>query len=98
MPVVLEEQNVKTLPRDVFDKVVGVSLGTPATLRFRQRSRGGFRRASIDVEPRSAYLLSGEVRWDWEHRITPGDQLRFSITFRTLSDKGRRRAEAQRIS
>jgi alkylated DNA repair dioxygenase AlkB len=84
--------------RDVFAKVVGVSLGTAATLRFRQRTAGGFRRASIELEPRSAYLLSGEVRWDWEHRITPGDRLRFSITFRTLSEKGQRRAEAQRIS
>lgn len=76
--------------RDVFDKVVGISLATSATLRFRRRKPGGFDRVSLDVAPRSAYLLSGEVRWDWEHRITPGDKLRFSITFRTLSDKGRR--------
>ena len=76
--------------RDVFDKVVGISLATPATLRFRRRKPGGFDRASLDLAPRSAYLLSGEVRWDWEHRITPGEQLRFSMTFRTLSDKGRR--------
>jgi alkylated DNA repair protein (DNA oxidative demethylase) len=75
--------------RDVFDRVVGLSLGTPATLRFRRRTSGGFERAKLEVMPRSAYLLSGEVRYDWEHRITPGDQLRFSITFRTLSDKGR---------
>src|SRR5829696_3357448 len=27
--------------RDVFEKVVGVSLGSPATLRFRQRQAGG---------------------------------------------------------
>jgi alkylated DNA repair dioxygenase AlkB len=76
--------------RDVFDKVVGVSLNSPATLRFRQRAGNGFRRGSLAVAPRSAYLLSDEARWEWEHRITPGDQLRFSITFRTLSDKGRR--------
>ena len=76
--------------RDVFDQVVGISLGTPATLRFRRRKPGGFDRASLDVAPRSAYLLAGEARWEWEHRITPGDQLRFSITFRTLSEKGRR--------
>ena len=76
--------------RDVFEKVVGVSLGTPATLRFRRRTATGFRRAGLEVEPRSAYLLSRESRWEWEHRITPGDLLRFSITFRTLSDKGRR--------
>jgi len=76
--------------RDVFDKVVGVSLNTPATLRFRQRNPEGFRRARLQVEPRSAYLLSGESRWDWEHSIAPGEQLRFSITLRTLSEKGRR--------
>lgn len=84
--------------RDVFDKVVGISLGTAAVLRFRQRTPDGFRRAAVEVAPRSAYLLSGEVRREWEHRITPGKQLRFSITFRTLSDKGRRIASAQRIS
>ena len=76
--------------RDVFDQVVGVSLNTPETLRFRRREGSGFRRASLEVMPRSAYLLSRESRWDWEHRITPGDALRFSITFRTLSEKGRR--------
>jgi alkylated DNA repair dioxygenase AlkB len=81
--------------RDVFEKVVGISLNTPATLRFRQRRAGGFSRASVELEPRSAYLLSGEARHDWEHSITPGDRLRFSITFRTLSDKGRRIAERQ---
>jgi alkylated DNA repair dioxygenase AlkB len=76
--------------RDVFQQVVGVSLNTSATLRFRQRAGSGFRRASLEVKPRSAYLLSGESRWTWEHRILPGDSLRFSVTFRTLSEKGRR--------
>ena len=76
--------------RDVFEQVVGLSLATPATLRFRQRTSTGFRRVGLEVAPRSAYLLSDESRWDWEHRITPGDQLRFSITFRTMSEKGLR--------
>ena len=84
--------------RSVFEKVVGISLGTPARLRFRRRTPSGFQRATLKVEPRSAYLLSGDVRHDWEHSIAPGEQLRFSITFRTLSDLGRRKAEAQRIS
>ena len=75
--------------RDVFDKVVGVSLASPAKLRFRRRTPTGFQRASLLVEPRSAYLLRGEVRHDWEHSIAPGEQLRFSITLRTLSAKGR---------
>jgi len=80
--------------RDVFEGVVGISLNTPAILRFRQRTSSGFRRASIEVQPRSAYLLSGEARWEWEHSIVPGDALRLSVTFRTLSEKGRRIAEA----
>jgi len=85
--------------RSVFGKVVGVSLHSPATLRFRQRSGSGFRRFSLLVEPRSAYLLSGEARHDWEHSIAPGESLRFSITFRILSDLGRRKAaEFQRNS
>jgi alkylated DNA repair dioxygenase AlkB len=76
--------------RDVFERVVGVSLSTRAKLRFRQRTSTRFRRANLEVEPRSAYLLSGESRWDWEHSIAPGDELRLSITFRSLSTKGRR--------
>jgi alkylated DNA repair dioxygenase AlkB len=80
--------------RSVFDRVVGVSLGTAATLRFRQRSASGFRRFSLPVEPRSSYLLSGEARYEWEHRSTPGDRLRFSITFRTLSELGRTKVGA----
>jgi DNA oxidative demethylase len=79
--------------RSVFDQVVGVSLGSPATLRFRQRTPSGFRRFNLPVEPRSAYLLRGEARHAWEHRILPGETIRFSITFRTLSDLGRRKAQ-----
>ena len=85
--------------RSVFEKVVGVSLASPAILRFRQRDDSSFNRFSLPVEPRSAYLLSGEARHEWEHRIVPGEELRFSITFRTLSELGRRKAaEAQRSS
>jgi len=80
--------------RDVFDRVVGFSLAAPATLRFRRRRSNAFDRAKLDVAPRSAYLLSAEARWDWEHSITPGTDLRFSITFRALSDKGRKIADA----
>lgn len=78
--------------RSVFETVVGVSLGSPATLRFRHRKPGGFDRASLRVEPRSAYQITREARHGWEHSIAPGDRLRFSITFRTLSELGRREA------
>ena len=78
--------------RPQFEDVVGISLGSPATIRFRQRTPDGFRRAKVQLEPRSAYLLSGEVRQEWEHNIAPGGKLRFSITFRSLSQRGRRAA------
>lgn len=38
----------------------------------------------IELQPRSAYLLSGESRQAYEHSIPPVDSLRYSITFRTL--------------
>ena len=78
--------------RPVFETVVGVSLGSPAVLRFRRRRDAGFDRANIEVEPRSAYCLTGPARHEWEHSIAPGETLRFSITFRTFSEKGRRAA------
>jgi alkylated DNA repair dioxygenase AlkB len=81
--------------RPQFDKVVGISLGAATIMRFRQRTDKGFRRAKVRLEPRSAYLLSGEVRREWEHSIAPHEALRFSITFRSLSELGRRRASAQ---
>ena len=82
--------------RDVFDRVVGISLGSAAVLRFRRRRDDGFSRAKLHVAPHSAYLLSDEARWEWEHSIAPGTQLRFSVTFRSLSEKGRRVAAQQR--
>jgi len=79
--------------RQQFGTVAGVSLCSPAVLRFRRRRPGGFDRTNVEVEPRSAYWLSREARHEWEHSIAPGDTLRFSITFRTLSEKGRRLAD-----
>ena len=82
--------------RPQFDKVVGVSLGAPAVMRFRRRIENGFQRAKVELDPRSAYLLTGEVRSDWEHSIAPHEALRLSITFRSLSDRGLRSRSAPR--
>lgn len=76
--------------RPVFEHIVGISLGHPATLRLRRRSDKGFERAKADLAPRSIYHLSGEVRDDWEHSITPIAAVRWSITFRSLSNNGSR--------
>ncbi len=78
--------------RPLFEHVVGLSLGNAATLRLRRRIDRGFERASAELAPRSVYHLAGEVRHDWEHSIAPMDVPRWSITFRSLSEKGRRAA------
>jgi alkylated DNA repair dioxygenase AlkB len=72
--------------RPVFEHVVGISLGTPATMRFRRRRPGGFDRATAPLPPRSVYHLSGEARHEWEHSIAEMEVTRWSITFRSLSD------------
>jgi alkylated DNA repair protein (DNA oxidative demethylase) len=72
--------------RPVFEHVIGISLGNPATLRLRRRTDRGFERASVELAPRSIYHLSGEVRHEWEHSIAAMDVPRWSITFRSLAD------------
>lgn len=70
--------------RPQFGKVVGISLGAAAPLRFRLAGPGGWDRKTVPLAARSAYLLDGEARDAWEHRLNPVDALRYSITFRTL--------------
>jgi alkylated DNA repair protein (DNA oxidative demethylase) len=75
--------------RPVFEHVLGISLGAPATMRFRRRKSRGFDRASARLAPRSIYHLTGEARHDWEHSIAAMETTRWSITFRSLSPRGR---------
>ncbi len=76
--------------RPLFEHVVGISLGVPAKLRFRRRTDTGFDRVAMSLAPRSIYHLSGEARHRWEHGIAEMAVTRWSITFRSLSEKGRR--------
>jgi len=78
--------------RPVFEHVVGISLGSAATMRFRRRRQSGFDRASVFLAPRSIYHLTGAARHEWEHSIAPVEVARWSITFRSLSQKGRQYA------
>jgi len=73
--------------RPVFEHVVGFSLGAPATMRFRRRNSNGFDRASAPLAPRAAYHLAGEARHVWEHSIAEMDVTRWSITFRSFTEK-----------
>jgi len=70
--------------RPVFGQVVGISLLSPCVFRLRRKQADKWERASLVLEPRSAYLLQGSVRDDWEHSIPPVESLRYSVTFRNF--------------
>src|SRR5262245_26563 len=91
--------------RDIphFGVVVGLSLGSACRIRFRKSS--GVRSKipkrdeilSIELEPRSIYLMSGPSRESWRHSIPPVKQLRYSIMMRTLrSESGRKTKEMRK--
>jgi alkylated DNA repair dioxygenase AlkB len=76
--------------------VAGVSLLTACRMVFREyvppnrpREPGTKRHTTHEValEPRSAYLMTGPARRDYEHHIPPVAGLRYSITFRTLRSR-----------
>jgi len=80
--------------RDVphFGDVVGISLGAPCRMRFRKYSRNRSKLdrddiLTIELQPRSIYLLSGAARETWQHSIPPVRELRYSIVMRTVRAK-----------
>jgi alkylated DNA repair dioxygenase AlkB len=73
--------------KPMFAEVVGLSLLSPCRFRFRrQQPDGKWQRAAITAAPRSAYLLAGPARTEWEHSIPEVDALRYSITFRNFRE------------
>ncbi|WP_342737805.1 alpha-ketoglutarate-dependent dioxygenase AlkB [Bradyrhizobium sp. B117] len=67
-----------------FDKVLGLSLGSPCKFRFRRRIGDKWQRHTLEALPRSLYMMDGEARSQWEHSIPPVEARRYSITFRTM--------------
>jgi hypothetical protein len=79
-----------------YDIVVGVSLLSSCRMKFRPYVRPGEQPAArrtatheVQLEPRSAYLLSGTSRTAYEHHIPPAPARRYSVTFRTLRSSAR---------
>jgi alkylated DNA repair dioxygenase AlkB len=78
--------------RDIphFGVVVGISLGAACRMRFRKNNRVRSKNSnrgeilSIDLQPRSIYLMSGASREIWQHSIPPVKELRYSIMMRTV--------------
>ena len=69
-----------------FETVAGLSLAGECRMRWRPYSSQSNARTTLvlDPAPRSAYVMKGPARWDWQHAISPTKRLRYSITFRTL--------------
>jgi DNA oxidative demethylase len=64
--------------------VIGVSLLSECTMKFRRKTGGTYEVVKQLLEPRSMYALSGAVRTQWQHSIPPTRSLRYSISMRTL--------------
>jgi alkylated DNA repair dioxygenase AlkB len=78
----------------MFGVVAGISLLSACRMKLRPQPSPSTSREQATskrvkpleqiLEPRSGYLLQGTVRWQWQHHIPPTEQLRYSITYRTL--------------
>jgi alkylated DNA repair dioxygenase AlkB len=68
-----------------FDEVLGLSMVSACRFRFRRKAEGGWQRYTLDAQPRSLYLMAGEARHVWEHSIPPVEQVRYSVTFRSMA-------------
>jgi alkylated DNA repair dioxygenase AlkB len=69
----------------MFGVIVGISLLSACVFKLRRGDRTGTP-INIELAPRSAYVLDGEARRDWQHSIPAVKRMRYSITFRTLRD------------
>jgi DNA oxidative demethylase len=67
----------------MFGAVIGVSLLSACRFRFRRDPASRDVRTAV-LAPRSAYVLDGPARTQWQHSIPPAPAPRYSITFRTL--------------
>jgi alkylated DNA repair dioxygenase AlkB len=81
--------------KPMFEDVVAISLLSPCVLRLRRRQGAGWERASQEIRPRSAYLLRGPSRREWEHSVPVVDQLRYSVTFRNFVEGDFRNKEGR---
>ena len=70
-----------------FDVIVGISLLSDCTFRFRPHDKEKQNRGaviSLPVKRRSLYVMKGESRTEWQHSILPVKEGRYSVTLRTL--------------
>jgi len=71
--------------KGMFEDVIGISLSSAGTFRFRRELGDDWERISRVLQPRSAYLMRGPSRWEWQHSVPPVSALRYSVTFRNFA-------------
>jgi len=76
-----------------FGTIIGISLSSVCRMRLKPYQTSGKIRSgkilSIQLEPRSIYAMRGAARSQWQHSIPAVEQMRYSITFRTLRFKAK---------
>lgn len=75
--------------KPVWDVVLGLSLGSPATMVF----VNGPDEFPVELPPRSIYLQTGPSRHVWQHSLPRISETRWGITFRDFSAEGIRQSE-----
>ncbi len=68
----------------MFEKLVGISLAGACTMKLKPYDSSVSPVKKIELAPRSAYIMTGESRWFWEHHIPAVKEERYSVTMRTL--------------
>jgi alkylated DNA repair dioxygenase AlkB len=71
--------------KGIFADVIGISLSSPGTFRFRRARGDDWERVARRLLPRSGYIMRGPSRYFWEHSVKPVDGLRYSVTFRNFA-------------
>jgi len=67
--------------------VMSLSLGAAARLQLRrQDDADAAPPVGLDLAPRSLFVLAGEVRLSWQHRIPPVNGQRYSFTVRSAAE------------
>ena len=74
-----------------FGTIIGISLGSACRFRLKPYAATG-KILSLLLEPCSIYVMRGAARSGWQHSIPPVEELRYSITFRTLRSRSNRGA------
>ena len=73
-----------------YEIIIGLSLLSSCTFKLRpyeKQKQNKYSTISLQVQPRSIYIMQGPSKSQWEHSTMPVKKKRYSITFRTLNNQ-----------